>query len=59
MLDVNWLWLNASHNQNLKYANCLKLDNELLSQQQQQQQQQQIYFGNSHSTDVGISVSVT
>ena len=41
MLDVNWLWLNASHNQNLKYANCLKLDNELLSQQQQQQQQQQ------------------
>ena len=42
MLDVNWWWLNASYNQNLIFANCLKLDNELLSQQQQQQQQQQI-----------------
>ena len=34
MPDVNWLLLNASHNQNLKYAICFKLDNELLSQQQ-------------------------
>ena len=38
MSDVNWLFLNSPHNQNLKYAIRFQPNDEILSQQQQQQQ---------------------
>ena len=34
MPNVNWLFLNAPHNQNLKHAICFEPNNEILSQQQ-------------------------
>ena len=34
MTDVNWLFLDAPHNQNLKYAICFQPNDEILSQEQ-------------------------
>ena len=34
MPDVNWLFLDAPHNQNLKSAICFQPNNEILSQEQ-------------------------
>ena len=40
MPDVNWLFLNTSHNQNLKYAICFYFDKDIFSQQQKKLTQQ-------------------
>ena len=53
MPEGNWLFLTTPHKQNLKYAFCFKLDNEILPQQQKNNK-----FGNSHVSDDVITLVV-
>ena len=53
MTDVNWLFLDAPHNQNLKYAICFQPNDEILSQEQKN------LIPKSHLTDDVITIDVT
>ena len=53
MTDVNWLFLDAPQNQNLKYAICFQPNDEILSQEQKN------IIPKSHLTDDVITLDVT
>ena len=53
MPDVNWLFLNAPHNLNLKYAICLA------SLMKSCHSNKKNFFGNGHVADDVITLDVT